>query len=219
MSIDWVSVAGIATAVGTALLAVATFLSTRTANRAARSAERARLEGLQPILTPSPWDAPVQKVSFVDAKLLHVSGGRAAIEVEDRVIYMIISIRNVGRGLAVLHGWALPPDRAAHRTALTDFHLLQRDIFVAPDYDGFVQIASREPGSAEFAALAAGSKADTFWVDILYSDIESTQRLITRFAMGTAPEGSDLHGEWIVSAVRYWTLDGPDPHDSRENLT
>ena len=218
MSIDWASAAGIATAAGTALLAVATFLSTRTANRAARSAERARLESLQPVLTPSPWEAPVQKVNFIDGHLMHVSGGRAAIEVTDKVVYMIISVRNVGRGLAVLHGWALPPDRMSDRTPLSGFHLLQRDIFIAPDYDGFVQIASREPGSEEFAALVSGARSDVFWIDLLYSDIESTQRLVTRFAASTAPEGTDAKGELIASVVRYWTLDGPDPHESRRQL-
>jgi hypothetical protein len=218
VSIDWVSAAGIATAVGTALLAVATFQSTRTANRAARSAERARLESLQPILIPSPWEAPVQKVNFIDGKLMHVSGGRASIEVTDQVVYMIISVRNVGRGLAVLHGWALPPDRMSERRPLSEFHLLQRDIFVAPDYDGFVQVASRDPESAEFSALVGGERSDVFWIDLLYSDIESTQRLVTRFAVTTAPEGADERTERIASVVRYWTLDGPDPHDSRGRL-
>jgi hypothetical protein len=218
VSIDWVSVAGIATAVGTALLAVATFQSTRTANRAARSAERARLESLQPILIPSPWESPVQKVNFIDGKLMHVSGGRAAIEVTDEVVYMIASIRNVGRGLAVLHGWALPEDRMSDRTPLADFHLLQRDIFVAPDYDGFVQIASRDSASKEFAALVTGERSDAFWIDLLYSDIESTQRLITRFAITTAPDIAVESSERIASVVRYWTLDGPDPHDSRGRL-
>ena len=216
MSFDWVSAAGIATAVGTALLAVATFQSTRTANRAARSAERARLESLQPILIPSPWEAPVQKVNFIDGKLMHVSGGRASIEVTDEVVYMIASIRNVGRGLAVFHGWAVPADRASDRTPLSDFHLLQRDIFVAPDYDGFVQVASRDPKSKEFASLVNGERSDIFWIDLLYSDIESTQRLVTRFAFTLAPDSD--RKEWITSVVRYWTLDGPDPHDSRGRL-
>src|SRR5206468_2889930 len=107
------------------------------------------------------------------------------------VVYMIISVRNVGRGLAVLHGWALPPDRMSERMPLSEFHLLQRDIFVAPDYDGFVQVASRDPESKEFAALVGGERSGVFWIDLLYSDIESTQRLVTRFAVTTAPDGAD----------------------------
>ena len=45
--VDWAIVADLGTAGGTALLAVATFSSTRSANRAARSAERTDLSGVQ----------------------------------------------------------------------------------------------------------------------------------------------------------------------------
>jgi hypothetical protein len=34
-----------------------------------------------------------------------VRGGEATLEVSDGVIYMAIAVRNVGTGLAVLHGW------------------------------------------------------------------------------------------------------------------
>jgi hypothetical protein len=211
VDIDWAAVAGIATAIGTGLLAVATFVSTRTANRAARSAEQARLEALRPILIPSPWGDPVQKVSFVDEVWLHVPGGRAAIEVAESAIYLVLSLRNAGRGLAVLHGWSVPSERDAPHADPEEVHRLTRDIYIAPDYTGFAQIGARDPDTEEFRLLKRAAEAtDTFWIDVLYSDMEGAQRVITRFGMSRGPTefASD---EWIVAAARHWNVDLPDP--------
>jgi len=49
--IDSVTVSALATAGGTLVLAVATFASVRSANRAARAAERSLLAGLRPLLS------------------------------------------------------------------------------------------------------------------------------------------------------------------------
>ncbi len=56
--IDWVTVSALATADGTLVLAVATFASLRSANRAARAAERSLLAGLRPLLMPSRLQDP-----------------------------------------------------------------------------------------------------------------------------------------------------------------
>ena len=50
---DWVTISSLATAGGTLVLAVATFSSVRSANRAARTAERSLMVGLRPVLIPS----------------------------------------------------------------------------------------------------------------------------------------------------------------------
>ncbi|MEY2476019.1 MAG: hypothetical protein QOG87_1334 [Actinomycetota bacterium] len=50
---DWATISSLATAGGTLVLAVATYASTRSANRAARVAERALLAGLRPVLVQS----------------------------------------------------------------------------------------------------------------------------------------------------------------------
>ena len=52
-STDWASIASLATAAGTLVLAVATFAAVRSANRAARAAEQSLLVGLRPLLVPS----------------------------------------------------------------------------------------------------------------------------------------------------------------------
>jgi hypothetical protein len=72
---NWVTVSALATAAGTLVLAAATFASVKSANRAARVAERALFVGLRPLLVPSRLDDPPQKVGFADRKWLHVSGG------------------------------------------------------------------------------------------------------------------------------------------------
>lgn len=211
MHIDWVAVAGIATAVGTLALAVATFASTRTANRAAQSAEKLRLEALRPILIPSQWGDPVQKISFVDGVWLHVAGGRASMETKNDVVYLVMSVRNAGRGLAVLHGWSVPPERDSPHADPETVHRLTRDIYIASDYTGFAQIAARDPSTEEFRLLkAAASGDDPFWVDVLYSDMEGAQRVMTRFGLNRPP-GESSPDEWIVAAARHWNVDLPDP--------
>src|SRR5213592_4355518 len=104
---DWVTVSSLATAGGTLILAVATFASVRSANRAARVAELSLLAGLRPLLLPSRLDDPPQKVGFADARFFHVAPGGGIAEVTDEAIYLVMSLRNVGSGLAVLHGWRL----------------------------------------------------------------------------------------------------------------
>ena len=210
MDIDWAAVAGIATAVGTLALAAATFASTRTANRAAQSAEQLRLEALRPILIPSAWGDPVQKISFLDGVWLHVSGGRAVMEVREDAIYLVLSVRNAGRGLAVLHGWSVPPERDSPHADPETVHRLTRDIYIASDYTGFAQIAARDPSAEEFRLLKAAATADTFWVDVLYSDMEGAQRVITRFGISRGPAGSASE-EWFLAAARHWNVDIPDP--------
>jgi hypothetical protein len=61
-----VTISALATAGGTLVLAGATYASVRSANRAARVAERSLLAGLRPLLMPSRLDDPPQKVTFVD---------------------------------------------------------------------------------------------------------------------------------------------------------
>jgi len=49
LATDWATVSSLATAGGTLALAVATFASVRSANRAARVAEQSLMEGLRPL--------------------------------------------------------------------------------------------------------------------------------------------------------------------------
>lgn len=72
---DWATIANLATALGTLVLAVATFSAVRSANLMARVAQQSLLVGLRPVLMTARRDDPAQKVNFGDKKW---SGSRAA---------------------------------------------------------------------------------------------------------------------------------------------
>jgi hypothetical protein len=205
----WVTISALATAGGTLVLALATFASVRSANRAARVAERTLLAGLRPLLVPSRLDDQLQKVSFVDDKFLRVEGGRAAFETGPEAILMAISVRNAGAGVAVLHGWRFYPERitTGDRPELDSFTRLTRDIYVPARDLGFWQGTFRDPTAPEFAeARIAIDASRPLTVDVLYGDHEGGQRTITRF--GLLPHSD---GVWLAAAGRYWSVDREDP--------
>jgi hypothetical protein len=206
---DWVTVSALATAGGTLILALATFASVRSANRAARAAERSLLAGLRPVLMPTRLQDLPQKVSFFDQHWVTVEGGHAAFEVSEEAIYLVISLRNAGAGIAVLHGWYFHPDRLAgrERPALKDFRMLTRDLYVPAGDIGFWQGAFRDPDELTFAAAKNAAEArQAVTVDLLYGDHEGGQRMISRFGLTPVPSGS-----WLAAVVRHWNLDRADP--------
>jgi hypothetical protein len=207
---DWATIASLSTAGGTLVLAVATFGSVRSANRAARVAERSLQLSLRPVLMPSRTDDPAEKVLFGDGRHLVVRGGMAAVEEADGQIYLAITLRNVGAGLAVLHGWHLWPERQLANVPHADpsgFRRLQRDLYIAAGDTGYWQGALREPDDELRPAVGeALQRPRALSVDILYGDHEGGQHTISRFGL-TPREGS----EWFCSVVRHWSLDGHDP--------
>lgn len=99
---DWASWG---TAVGTLVLAVATFAAVRSGNRAGRNAERALQAGMRPVLFASRANETVQKVRWGDGHWKALPPGRAILDEEDGIIYMAMSLQNVGTGIAVILGW------------------------------------------------------------------------------------------------------------------
>jgi hypothetical protein len=209
---DWVTISSLATAGGTLVLAGATFASVRSANRAARVAELSMLAGLRPLLLPSrPDDAP-QKIGFADGHWVHAPGGGAVAETGEASIYFAISLRNVGTGIAVLHGWRLYPRAqlsGAHpeHAPVEQFQRLTRDLYVPSGDVGFWQGAFRDPSAPDFAdTKAAVESREQITVELLYGDHEGGQRAITRFVLTPREDGS-----WLAAAGRHWNLDRPDP--------
>ena len=204
---DWATISALATAGGTLVLAGATFASVRSANRAARAAETSLLAGLRPLLLPSHLEDAGQKVSFVDGHVLAVRGGGGAVEIDGDSILLAMSVRNVGSGIAVLHGWHLHPElwRGDHAD-LDEFTSLTRDIYVPAGDIGFWQGSFRDPESEQFQALKRTVDArERFTVDVLYGDFEGGQRIVTRF--GFLPQDSG----WLLGAGRHWNVDRIDP--------
>jgi len=208
---DWVTISAIASAGGTLVLAAATFSSVKSANRAARVAEQSLLVGLRPLLLPSKLDDAPQKVGFADDKWLMVPGGQGATDVGPDAVYLAIALRNVGSGIAVLHGWRFYPERQLgadmQPTPIDEFTRLTRDLYVPSGDVGFWQGAFRDPTAPEFAEAAASITARRpNMVDVLYGDHEGGQRMISRYAMVPREDGG-----WMVAAGRHWNVDRDDP--------
>jgi hypothetical protein len=207
---DWVTISSLATAGGTLVLAVATFSSVRSSNRSARVAERALQAGLRPLLMPSHMEDPPQKVGFVDDHWVMVPGGGGSAEASDAAIYLTLSVRNVGSGMAVLHGWRLVPELLVRGGApsVEDFHRLSRDLYVPVGDVGFWQGAFRDRESDDFRAAAdAIASRQSLTVDILYGDHEGGQRVISRFLLRPRGEGEG----WIATTARHWNIYREDP--------
>src|SRR5207302_11180864 len=100
------------TSAGTLVLAGATFAAVRSANRSARVAERTLLVGLRPLLLPARPKDPAEQIQFADGRTFAVGAGWAMVRKEAGVIYLVIPLRNVGSGIAVLRGYRLEPESA-----------------------------------------------------------------------------------------------------------
>jgi hypothetical protein len=212
-STGWATFASFATALGTLVLAVATFVAVRSANRAARVAEASYQLGLRPVLVSSRMDDPVQKIRWMDDHWARLEGGLGSAEFVDGAIYMAISIRNVGSGLAVPFGWNVKEGAVTSEITHAEpdaFRLQTRDLYVAPSDVGFWQAAIRSADDPDYPWLSRGIKnVDPFTIELLYGDHDGGQRTITRFAMIPWSKGEEIR--WYTSVSRHWYLDRPDP--------
>jgi hypothetical protein len=210
---DWATVATFATAIGTLVLAVATFAAVRSSNRSARIAEESFKVNLRPVLVTSRLDDPVQKIRWVDDHWARLEGNRASVEMVDGSIYLAISVRNVGSGLGVIFGWSVftePAGTDVPHAAPEAFRMQTRDLYIAPADIGFWQAAIRETGDPDYAALSRDiQNMQPFTIDVLYGDHEGGQRTITRFGMIPLQTGDDI--KWFPNVARHWNLDRPDP--------
>jgi hypothetical protein len=207
---DWTLVSSLATAGGTLVLGIATFASVRSANRAARAAEGSLLAGLRPLLVASRLQDPPVKIAFADNHWVHVDGGHGVAEVTADAVYLAMSLRNVGSGIGVLHGWMLLEERPGADVkppSPESFRRLTRDIYVPAGDNGFWQGAFRDPSSAEFiqASRLIGAR-EPFWIDVLYGDFQGGQRSISLFSFMPVRDK-----EWLVTVGRHWNLDRPSP--------
>ena len=211
------TLADLGTAVGTLVLAGATFVSVHASARSTRIAERALLAGQRPVLAPAGPGDPAESVQFADGRVFPVPSGQALAVQEPGVIYLAIPLVNVGAGLAMLRGYHLqgepasevardprgaaghlrgdpPPDTRA-------FSRQQRDLLISTQRAGFWQAALRDPQSKLYGEVAqAISTGGRITVDVLYGDHEGGQPSVTRFVL--LPEA----GSWRSDTTRHWSL-------------
>jgi hypothetical protein len=220
-SISWDTVASAATALGTLVLALATFSVVRSGRRSALATETALMAGIRPLILPSHMDDPDQKVGFADDHWVHVGGGRAAAEVTTNAVYLVVSLRNVGNGLAILDRWDLTcydvftsgaPAELNRRAGAqrprdaAQFRRLTRDLYIPPGELGFWQGALRDPSEELFkVASDAVVERRPLTLDLLYSDVQGGQRTVSRFTL--RPVGED---QWLATVGRHFSLDGPN---------
>lgn len=151
---------------------------------------------------------------FLEGNWVSTAGGRAAVELADGIVYLAVSLRNVGSGIAVCQGWAVRAGRGAARefpahAPVEDFRLQSRDLYVPPGDIGMWQGALRNPADRARAAVAGAIEAgQPITIELLYSDLVGRQRTISRFGLIPATGGT-----WLASLNRHWYLDwdGPRP--------
>ncbi|HEY2563502.1 MAG TPA: hypothetical protein VGI44_07300 [Acidimicrobiales bacterium] len=213
--VNWVTTSSLATAAGTLVLSFATFAAVRSSNRSARIAEAALQEQRRPLLAPSRLEDPTQKIMFIEGYWVSAAGGRAAVEDRDGAVYLAISLRNVGSGIAVCQGWAARPGEGAADThpshvPLEDFRLQSRDLYVPAGDIGMWQGGLRNPDDPIRAELVdAIETGQPLMVEVLYSDLVGRQRTISRFSLYHAGDS------WLSTINRVWFLDweGPRPEE------
>jgi hypothetical protein len=217
---DWATISSLATAGGTLALAGATYASVRSANRSARVAEVALQEQRRPVLVQSREDDRGQSIGFADGRWVNIAGGGAAVEATTDAVYLAISLRNVGTGLAVLQAWRAhsvvegePAGTAWRESVLRagapeveEFRPLTRDLYIPGGDIGVWQGALRDPDDPLHATLTvATAEGRRFLVDLLYTDQVGGQRTISRFGVLPGDDG------WLAAAARHWYLDAPAP--------
>jgi hypothetical protein len=98
--------------------------------------------GIRPLLMPSRLEDTVQKIMRGDEHWARLSGAGAVAEIADDNLYLAMSVRNAGSGVAVIHGWhlVLQELHQDHPHAEPDeFRRQIRDLYVPGDDVGFWQ--------------------------------------------------------------------------------
>lgn len=213
---SWETASSLATGAGTLVLAVATFASVRSANRSARIADQALQENRRPVLVQSRFSDPYQKIMFVDAHWVHAVGSHAWVECVDGIVYLAMSLRNVGTGIGVLQGWHVR--RGLQRTnidhaAPDEFRTQTRDLYIPSGDIGLWQGALRDRADTHYDEIRQAIEArDIITIDLMYTDQVGGQRTISRFNVTPVESGEGTPEEnWLTSAGRHWYLDRAGP--------
>jgi hypothetical protein len=140
------------------------------------------------------------------------------VEATTDAVYLAVSLRNVGAGLAVLQAWQVHSVETQSETAwregvlrggapdVEEFRPSTRDQYIASGDIGVWQGALRDPDDPLQATLmAATAERRRFLLDLLYTDQVGGQRTISRFGLLPGDDG------WLTAAARHWYLDAPAP--------
>jgi len=175
---------------------------------------------MRPLLIPSRLNDPPQKVFFQEGTAFRLDGGRGFVEYDDGTgaVYIAMSLRNSGQGIGVIHGWWFREGRELNpqRPDPDTFRVQQIDLAIAPNDIGYWEGALRDSGDPCHAAAVQATKEDggLATIDLLYGDYDGGQRVISRMMLRRHyPEDSGQPPSWLVTVVRHWNLDRPDPRE------
>ena len=213
---SWETVSSLATGAGTLVLAVATFAAVRSSNRSARIAELALQEQRRPLLVQSRLGVdPEQKIMFVDEHWVRVGGGHAVAENVDGVIYLVMSLRNVGAGIGVCQGWGVRAGLLRNNVdhfPEDELRTQSRDLYIPAGDVGLWQGAIRERSDPAHDEVArAISQHEPISLELLYSDQNGAQRTITRFTLVPNRRDDAEEASRLLSGGRHWYLDRVGP--------
>jgi hypothetical protein len=131
-------------------------------------------------------------------------------------VYLAISLRNVGTGIAVCQAWAVRPrfgssgDMPTH-AAEEDFRAHTRDLYIPAGDIGMWQGALRNPDDPVRASTVEAIEArQPISIELLYTDQTGGQRTITRLGLIPAADS------WLAFVTRYWYLDWDGPRPDRD---
>ena len=205
-STNRVTISSLATAAGTMILAVATFASVRSANNAARVAERSFRVALRPILAPSRLEDPDERIMFGDRHWIVVPGGQASVELIDDVVYMAMQVRNVGNGMAVIDAWLPYPGLGTADRVFDEegFRPQTKSLWIPPGDVAFWQGALRDQSEPIYGPVVAALREGAFGVELLYRDHEGGQPTISRFTFVRDQDGE----RWWATLSRHRSFDG-----------
>jgi hypothetical protein len=212
---DWATISSLATGGGTLVLAVATFAAVKSSNRSARIAEIALQEQRRPLLAGSRLEDSTQRIMFFDRHWIRVEGGRAVAENRDGVIYLVMSLRNVGAGIGVCQGWGvragLQPGKVDHLPE-DGLRAQTRDLYIPAGDVGVWQGALRDRSDPAHDEVArAISQREPITIEVLYTDQVGSQRTISRFNLVPSGDERDEDATRLISAGHHWYLDRAGP--------
>ncbi|HTX10180.1 MAG TPA: hypothetical protein VME22_16285 [Solirubrobacteraceae bacterium] len=212
---DWATISSLATAGGTLVLAVATFQAVRSSNRSARIAELALREQRRPLFAQSRNEDATERIMFGDQHWVSVDGSGGAAEYVDGIVYLVMSLRNIGAGIGVCQGWHVQPGllRGINEHSPEDqFRLQGRDLYIPAGDMGLWQGAIREANDPQQAEIAAAiTHKEPVSIELLYSDQVGEQRTISRYSLIPFPHEHDDGVTWAINATRHWYLDRAGP--------
>ena len=209
------TIAALATAGGTLVLAVATFSATRSSNRSARIAEQALQIGVRPVLFNARPQDPPQKVGYIDDHWVMLRDGLVAVQEreDNHNVYLSIPLRNVGlrdRGAPRLAHVAAACRHRRAPAAAEEFRQHSRDLYVPAGDVGFWQAALRDHSDPLYEPVRDAIRERTSMsIDVLYGDHEGGQRTITRFFL--RPRTNDMRGALAVDVLDLAPLEPRPP--------